>query len=172
VLASRCKCTASGSRSKAAGILLKQICAIRVHSDRVKVKRILLAEDNPADVYLFREAIGLHPDSVHLIVVSDGEEAMDYLDARGPFAGRLLPDLFVLDLNLPKCTGNDVLRRIRDLPECRDIPVIVLTSSDSPEDKSAAAKLGAALFLTKPADLDQFLALGGVLLSYTRFSTC
>jgi CheY-like chemotaxis protein len=138
----------------------------------VNVKSILLAEDNPADVYLFREAIGLHNESVHLIVVSDGEEAMDYLDGRGPFAGRSLPDLFVLDLNLPKCTGNDILRRIRDLPECRGIPVIMLTSSDSPEDKSMAAKLGAAMFITKPADLDQFLALGGVLLGYTRFSPC
>jgi CheY-like chemotaxis protein len=130
------------------------------------VKRILVAEDNPADVYLLREALSQHPAQVELVVVVDGEEALDYIDKRGRFSDAPKPDLFVLDLNLPKSDGNDVLRRIREKPELNSIPVVVLTSSDSPRDRNVAASLGAASFLTKPSDLDQFLALGGKLLEF------
>lgn len=134
------------------------------------MKRILVAEDNPADVYLLREAIRQHGDAIELMVVSDGEEALEYLDSRGQFAGSPPPDLFVLDLNLPRSDGSDVLRRIRELPAFADIPVVVLTSSDSPKDRNTAARLGAASFLTKPSDLDQFLALGDILVGFIRGS--
>jgi CheY-like chemotaxis protein len=132
----------------------------------VTVSRILIAEDNPADVYLLREAINQNGDAVEMMVVSDGEEALDFVEARGKFAEAPKPDLIVLDLNLPKSDGSDVLKRIREKPEYQKVPVVVLTSSDSPKDRTAASTLGAELFLTKPSDLDQFLGLGEVLLSY------
>ncbi len=107
---------------------------------------------------------------VELTVVWDGQEAFDYLDALGPFARSPLPDLVILDLNLPKNDGSTILKRIREKPEYADVPVVVLTSSNSPKDRSMAARLGAASFLTKPADLDQFLALGGILLGFINGS--
>jgi CheY-like chemotaxis protein len=105
-------------------------------------------------------------DAVEMMVVSDGEEALDFVEGRGKFAEAPKPDLIVLDLNLPKNDGSDVLKRIREKPEYEKVPVVVLTSSDSPKDRTAASSLGAELFLTKPSDLDQFLGLGEVLLSY------
>ena len=128
----------------------------------------MVAEDNPADVYLLREALGQQQEDVELTVVIDGEEALDYIDARGRYRGTPRPDLFVLDLNLPKSDGSDVLKRIREKPELASVPVVVLTSSDSPKDRHTASTLGAASFLTKPSDLDQFLALGKTLLGFVR----
>jgi chemotaxis family two-component system response regulator Rcp1 len=126
------------------------------------VRHILLAEDNPADVYLLREALSLEDgENIDLTVVSDGEEAMKYIEQ-----GRKRPDLIVLDLNLPKSDGGDVLRCIRDRPELHNVPVVILTSSDSPKDKSAIERLGASCYLTKPSELDAFLALGRKLVNF------
>jgi chemotaxis family two-component system response regulator Rcp1 len=131
-------------------------------------KCILLAEDNPADVYLIRQAILKHNKTLNLemIVVTDGELAIDFILRRGRFARACRPDLIVLDLNLPKSDGVDVLRCVREQPDLSNIPVIVLTSSDSANDRSIAEQLGADCFLTKPSDLDAFMALGGTLLGY------
>lgn len=132
-------------------------------------KCILIAEDNPADVYLIREALMTRQGvDVDLTVVADGEQALDYLYRRGQFQDASRPDLIVLDLNLPKADGTEVLKSIRDQGEFESIPIIILTSSDSPSDKQAIESLGADNFLTKPSDLDSFLALGGVLLSYAE----
>ena len=126
------------------------------------MKRILLAEDNPADVYLLREALSLQRgETVELTVVSDGEEAMNYIQTQGH-----CPDLIVLDLNLPKSDGSDVLRCIRENPELGSVPVVILTSSDSPRDRLAIEKLGASCYITKPSDLDAFLALGRTLMEF------
>src|SRR5919112_1367835 len=95
-----------------------------------RVTRILVAEDNPADVYLLREAMRRQDETIELIVVSDGEEALEFIDRTGRYAGAPIPDLFVLDLNLPKSDGSDVLKRIREKPEFGDVPVVILTSSD------------------------------------------
>ncbi|HUS08146.1 MAG TPA: response regulator [Bryobacteraceae bacterium] len=124
------------------------------------LKQILLAEDNPADVYLIREALNLQAFEFHLNVVSDGEEALQYVERKGKYQGAPDPDLIILDLNLPKSDGSDVLRRIRERSDMNRIPVVILTSSDSPRDRSIVAKLGADSYLTKPSDLDAFLALG------------
>ena len=75
--------------------------------------RILVAEDNPADVYLLREAFNVVANDIELLVVSDGEEALDYVQGQGRFGNAIVPDLIVLDLNLPKSDGGDVLRCIR-----------------------------------------------------------
>lgn len=131
-------------------------------------KCILLVEDNPADVYLIREAIFNRSEStnVELVVVSDGEQALDYVLRRGRYADACNPDLFVLDLNLPKNDGMDVLRCIREQSGLSRIPVVVLTSSDSPTDRWVTEQLGADRFITKPSDLDAFMELGGTLLRY------
>jgi CheY-like chemotaxis protein len=128
---------------------------------------IFLAEDNPADVYLLKEALGTEADKdIEMVVAEDGEEALDFVCQRGRFAGCEPPDLIVLDLNLPKTDGSDILRCIRESDRLRATPVIVLTSSDSPRDRAAAERLGASCYITKPSDLDAFLALGGRLLSF------
>ena len=125
---------------------------------------ILVAEDNPADVYLLREALlrGRPSGSIDLTIARDGEEAITRLETW--MAGKL--DLIVLDLNLPMSDGLEVLRYIRGRPDLSGIPVVIFTSSDSPRDRSQIEDLGANSFLTKPSDLDSFLAVGGTLLSY------
>jgi len=129
--------------------------------------RIFLAEDNPADVYLLREALGVDSNSdVELLVASDGAEALDYVNRRGHYASLPKPDLIVLDLNLPKSDGTDVLQSIRESQELGDVPVVILTSSDSPRDRAAAVRLGANGYITKPSDLDAFLSLGDTLRSF------
>jgi CheY-like chemotaxis protein len=136
-------------------------------------KCILLAEDNPADVYLIREAIckyrGLK--DLNLIVVTDGEQAIDFILRRGRFGQSCRPDLIILDLNLPKSDGVDVLRCVREQSDLSNVPVVILTSSDSPTDRSATESLGADSFITKPSDLDAFMELGGMLLSYVERKT-
>lgn len=131
----------------------------------IPVARILLAEDNPADVYLLKEAlsVGGHA-GVELIVVTDGEQALDFVSRQDAPNGNV--DLIVLDLNLPKSDGSDVLRSIRDDSRFASVPVVILTSSDSPRDRAVAEKLGANSYLTKPSDLDDFLALGAKLMAY------
>jgi CheY-like chemotaxis protein len=133
-------------------------------------KCILLAEDNPADVYLIREAIAKYRslNELDLIVATDGEQAIDFILRRGRFVGAGRPDLIILDLNLPKSDGVDVLRCVRAQSDLRNVPVVILTSSDSPNDRTATESLGADSFITKPSDLDAFLALGGMLLSYVE----
>ena len=127
--------------------------------------RILVAEDNPADVYLLREALSLEGGEVDLTVVSDGEQALEYVQQQGRFKDAIIPDLVVLDLNLPKSDGSDVLRCIRETGTYIGVPVVILTSSDSPRDRKTIESLGANSFITKPSDLDAFLSLGRTLIS-------
>ena len=130
------------------------------------VTRILVAEDNPADVYLLREAFSLEGQDVDLLVVTDGEQALEFVQRQGQFSNAAIPDLIVLDLNLPKSDGSDVLRCIRETEAYAGIPVVVLTSSDSPRDRKTIESLGASSFITKPSDLDSFLALGRTLIGF------
>jgi two-component system, chemotaxis family, response regulator Rcp1 len=128
--------------------------------------RILVAEDNPADVYLLKEAFSLQGADVDLIVVGDGEQALEYVQNEGRTREAPIPDLIILDLNLPKSDGSDVLRCIRENRAYVGVPVVVLTSSDSPRDRKSVESLGASCFITKPSDLDAFLALGRTLMSF------
>ena len=128
---------------------------------------IFLAEDNPADVYLLREALAAEcAGEIDVVVAQDGEEALDFFQGRGAFHDAGHPDLIILDLNLPKSDGNDVLKVIRETASLATVPVVILTSSDSPRDRAAAERLGANHYITKPSDLDDFLALGGRLLAF------
>jgi CheY-like chemotaxis protein len=125
--------------------------------------QILLAEDNPGDVRLIREAFRQHDMVYEMSVVEDGQEALAYLDSltSQPEAAAYL-DLIVLDLNMPKSDGREILRRLRDSPHFQDVPVMVLSSSDSPHDRVETAELGARCYVRKPSTLDEFLEIGAV----------
>jgi two-component system, chemotaxis family, response regulator Rcp1 len=121
----------------------------------VNGRRILLVEDNAGDVRLTREALREADVSVELSDVPDGEEAIAYLRE----AGTARPDLVLLDLNLPKQDGVEVLAAIRDDPELRTTPVIMLSTSASASDVRACYERGANCYVVKPIDLDEFTAL-------------
>lgn len=118
---------------------------------------ILLVEDNPADVRLTMEA--LKESKIHnkLNVVENGIEAMDYLRQKGQFSDASLPDIVLLDLNLPKKDGREVLQEIKGDESLRRIPVVILTTSQAEQDIMKAYDLYANCYIQKPVDLDQFL---------------
>jgi DNA-binding response OmpR family regulator len=120
--------------------------------------RILLIEDSEPDVFLVREALEQCELSVGLEVLEDGERAVVLID-RIDHEGIRAPDLILLDLNLPKRSGAQVLERIRRSPVCVQTPVVIFTSSDSPKDKAQTAELGATFF-RKPSRLNEFMMLG------------
>jgi chemotaxis family two-component system response regulator Rcp1 len=124
----------------------------------------LLAEDNPGDVRLFREALDSLALSFELIVAEDGEKAIALVKNKsGDTSGNRALDLIVLDVNLPRHKGDEVLRQVRAEPALGNIPVIVMTSSDAPADKAAAAWLGADLYIRKPSDLEELLEVAKVI---------
>ena len=118
---------------------------------------ILLVEDNPGDARLTLEAFKEAKVINHLSVVSDGVEALAYLRREGRFASASTPDLILLDLNLPKMDGREVLAAIKEDVRLRTIPVVVLTTSSSQDDVARAYGHHANCYITKPVDLDQFL---------------
>ena len=125
--------------------------------------RILLIEDNDADVYLFRTALESAELNCELIVIEDGAEALAFVRHEGKHAGSPLPDLAVLDLNLPKNEGTEVLEAIRQNKNLSNLPVVVVTSSALPREQAKTEQLGVARFITKPTDLADFLQIGMVL---------
>jgi CheY-like chemotaxis protein len=122
-----------------------------------KTIEILLVEDNPGDVELVREALGEGKISNTLHVASDGVQAMEFLKQQGSHAGASCPDLVLLDLNLPRKNGREVLEEIKSDPRLRLVPVVVLTSSKAEEDILRSYDLHANCYVTKPVDLEQFL---------------
>ena len=120
---------------------------------------ILLVEDNPGDVRLTQEALRAGKVLNKLNVVGDGVEAMAYLRGEGEYAGRARTDLMLLDLNLPKKSGLEVLEEVKGDPELKHIPVVVLTTSDAERDVLSTYSLHANCYITKPVDLDQFVAV-------------
>ena len=119
--------------------------------------RILLVEDNPGDVRLTKEALKEAKMKNQLAVVDDGVEAMAYLRQEGEYKEVLRPDLILLDLNLPKKDGRQVLQEIKLDPELKRIPVVILTTSQAEEDILRSYDLHANCYVTKPVDLDQFI---------------
>ena len=117
---------------------------------------ILLVEDNPGDARLTQEALKDGKVYNKLTVVPDGVEAMAYLRRQGRYAGAAQPDLILLDLNLPKKDGREVLATLKSDPVLKVIPVVVLTTSQAEEDVLRAYHLNANSFVTKPVDLHQF----------------
>ena len=121
---------------------------------------ILLAEDNPGDAFLINEALSSAELHFRLHRVEDGGQALKALDEIEKQQG--IVNLIVLDLNLPKVSGHELLARIRANQYFRETPVIVMTSSDSPEDRKQANALGVASYLRKPTDLNEFLSFGAL----------
>ena len=123
-------------------------------------KEILLVEDNADDVELTRIAFEEAKVANKLVVARDGAEALDYLFARGEHAGRDphdLPSIVLLDLNLPKVDGREVLQAIRENPATRSLPVVVLTTSAEPFDVEASYALGVNSYIQKPVDFERFV---------------
>jgi two-component system response regulator len=127
------------------------------HDDVVEV---LLVEDNPRDAELTIRALKRHNLANQLFHVSDGAEALDFLFGRGQYAGRktnAAPKVVLLDLKLPKVNGLEVLRRMKENPHLRTIPVVVVTSSEEDPDMQTAYELGVNSYVVKPVQFDGFM---------------
>ncbi len=122
---------------------------------------ILLVEDNPADVLLIREALEEQSVRACVYVLSDGEKAVKFVDADAK--GLPEPDLVILDLNLPRKTGREVLQHLRMSETLRDVRVVVLSSSDAPKDMEECYRLGITRYIRKPSSLTEFMNIGATL---------
>jgi CheY-like chemotaxis protein len=120
---------------------------------------VLLVEDDPGDVLMTQEAFEEHKVSNRLSVVSDGAEALLYLRREGKYADALRPDLILLDLNLPRRDGREVLEEIKKDDELCRIPVVVLTTSAADQDILRSYQLHANAYVTKPVDFERFIAV-------------
>ncbi len=128
-----------------------------MYSEKLKIINILLVEDNPGDVRLTQEVLKEGKILNVLNVVIDGEEALEYLHKEGKYATAELPDIILLDLNLPKIDGREVLEHIKKDPDLKRIPVIVLTTSDAQTDIIKMYDNHANCYITKPVDFGQFI---------------
>ena len=120
-------------------------------------------EDNKADVFLVEEAIAAHEINAQIDVITDGEEAMRQIEESKETTAGWPPDLFILDLNLPKRSGHEILACIRQKPEYAHIPVLIMTSSDSEKDRQETTRLGCSDYFRKPSGFDEFLKIGAVI---------
>jgi CheY-like chemotaxis protein len=129
------------------------------HNSVFESLHVVLAEDNPADELVIREALApLFPDA-QIKVFRDGEQMMRWIDMlETDYAP--LPDVILLDLNLPRFTGEQILERLRSNPKCGTIPVVIVTSSDAPHDRASATRLGATRYFCKSTDYRAFMKLG------------
>jgi two-component system, chemotaxis family, response regulator Rcp1 len=117
---------------------------------------VLLVEDDPGDVMIAQEALAAGRLSTDLHVVTDGVEALSYLRKQNGYADAAKPDLILLDLNLPRKSGHEVLAEVKQDPDLRRIPVVVLTTSQAEEDIAKSYDLHASVHVSKPVDFDQF----------------
>ena len=123
---------------------------------------VLLVEDNPPDVMLVRKALLEHGLEFTLYAHSDAEQALAFIDRMGEAGDAPCPDVVLLDLNVPKGDGVELLNAVRNSPKCPDVPIIVISSSSAPQDHARMAQGGATRYFCKPIDLDQFLKLGSL----------
>ena len=125
--------------------------------------RILVIEDNRSDVFLLDRALRKQNLSFELVHLLSGSEALAFIRRQGTYEDAALPDLILVDLNLSKYTGGDILRDIRNAKHLDGIPVCVWSSSRSKRDEALLKDLGVSRFIPKPAGLDQFMEIGGVI---------
>lgn len=123
---------------------------------------IWIAEDNPADVYLIEESLRRHEFPYHLEKADNGEDMIKMITEIDRDPAQDCPDIFLIDLNLPRRSGDEILARIRQTSRCKGVPIIVITSSDSPQDRARTRELGASFYFRKPADLETFMSIGGI----------
>jgi len=121
-----------------------------------------LVEDNPADVFLIQEALREARVSADLVVLMDGESAARFFDAADMDESAPVPQLCLLDLNLPKIGGCDVLRHLRRSPRCKNTQVIIVTSSNSDHERQETTQLGAVAYFRKPSAYREYLRLGEI----------
>ena len=133
--------------------------------------RIWIAEDNPADVYLIEEALRRHQFPYVLKTADNGEDMLKMIAELDRDPGESCPDLFLIDLNLPRRSGDEVLARLRHSSRCAQVPAIVITSSDSPQDRARARDLGASFYFRKPADLERFMGIGDIVRKFLDTQT-
>ncbi len=122
--------------------------------------QILLVEDNPADANLVEEALAEEQLECRLSIVRDGAQAIAFIDRLETDPAHPCPDIVLLDLNLPKVSGEEVLKRVRRSPACGMAKVLIVSSSDAKSDRDRAMTLGASDYFRKPSSLDQFMQLG------------
>lgn len=125
--------------------------------------RIAVIEDNPDDLYILRKALEKARVRFEIDHLDNGEAAIHYLLRQGPYANALPPDLIILDLNLPRLSGIEVITRVRDDPKVKAIPLIVLSTSLAREDQRKMTELGAVRYLIKSSNLQDFLAIGEII---------
>jgi CheY-like chemotaxis protein len=121
---------------------------------------VLLVEDNPADINLVEEALEEARLDCSLHIMRDGVRAFEFLEQLDAEPDRPAPDVVLLDLNLPKISGEEVLKRVRTSPKCEGVKVLIISSSDAPADRERVMKLGATDYFRKPSGLAQFMLLG------------
>jgi len=129
----------------------------------VRAARILVIEDNASDVFLLDRALSKQDVGFELVHLLSGGEALAFIRRQGTYADAAIPDLILVDLNLSKYTGEDILREIRKATHLGGIPVCVWSSSRSKQDEALLKELGVSQFITKPAGLDQFMEIGKVI---------
>lgn len=133
------------------------------HGSVVPAARILVIEDNSADVFLLGRALDKQEGRFELTCLADGGAAIAFIRREGAYADAAIPDLILVDLNLPKCDGEVILREIRQAKHLAEVPVCVWSSSQSRRDRDLLTKLGVVRFITKPSGLDEFMEIGKIL---------
>jgi chemotaxis family two-component system response regulator Rcp1 len=129
----------------------------------VLAARILVIEDNESDVFLLDRALRKQDFPFELVHLTNGGEALAFIHRRGAYADAAIPNLILLDLNLPKYSGEEILREIRSAPHLAGVPVCVWSSSQSRRDESMLKDLGVSQFIAKPAGLGQFMSIGKII---------
>jgi chemotaxis family two-component system response regulator Rcp1 len=132
---------------------------VSIIGEKSRPVEILLVEDNPGDVRLTVEALKEAKVSNNLSVVGDGQDALSYLRREGQFQDAARPDLILLDLNLPRMSGREVLALIKEDSDLKRIPVVILTTSEAEQDILRSYDLHANCYITKPVDLDKFITV-------------
>lgn len=130
------------------------------HNSVLPAARILVIEDNSSDVFLLDRALKKQDLRFELIHLLDGDQALAFVRRQGAYAGAAIPDLILMDVNLSKYTGEDILREIRAAQHLAGVPVCAWSSSQSRRDQSVLKDLGVCQFITKPSGLDQFMEIG------------
>ena len=133
------------------------------HASVVRATRILVVEDNSSDVFLLDRALNRQAIRFELIHLSNGGDALAFIRGQGAYADAAVPNLILVDLNLSKYSGEDILREIRGASHLAGVPVCVWSSSRSRRDEALLKDLGVSQFITKPTGLDQFMEIGKII---------
>jgi two-component system, chemotaxis family, response regulator Rcp1 len=133
------------------------------HAATVRAVRILVIEDNASDVFLLERALKKQDLRFELVHLLSGGEALGFIRRQAPYADAPIPELILVDLNLSKYTGTDILREIRSAGHLAGVPVCVWSSSRSKRDEALLKDLGVSRFITKPAGLGQFMEIGTII---------